>query len=58
MTGDQLAATVSSGLCLTLVIAALAARRLPAATVLKLAAAWAAIIVGLVMILKLTGRFT
>ena len=58
MTGDQVAAAVASGLCLTLVGASLMARRLPAATLLKLAAAWLVIIVVLVAVLKLVGGFT
>lgn len=58
MTGDQLAATVSGVLCLTLVGVSLLARRLPVARLAKLAAAWVVIIVGLVLILRLSGGFT
>ena len=58
MTGDQVAAAVASTLCLTLVASALLSRRLPPATLAKLAAAWVAIILGVVLILKLAAGFT
>ncbi len=61
MTGDQFAATLAGGLCLTLVGAGLLARRLPPAMLAKLAklaAAWTAIIVGLAFGLKLFTDFT
>jgi hypothetical protein len=53
MTADQFGASAAALLCLMLVGSALISRRLPWPQVARLALIWAAIIVGLVAVIRL-----
>lgn len=55
MSGDQLAGLTASLLCLVLVGSSLVARRLEGPALLRLGLIWAAIILGLVALIRLTG---
>lgn len=55
MTGDQLVGVVAVGLMLVLVGSSLVARRLEWPKVATIALAWAAIFVGVVLVLRLLG---